>query len=229
MPPKRQPMRRPRRRATHRLRRRAKIKKPLALKMHNFVERTNPVTMIVANETAAVGLFRDFKWSYCLQVANYARIFEYYRINKAVIEFRYKGATKPAYTTMPAGTSTTGTNNEIVNEVNPVLYFKVDHNDINADSLSTMKESLRTHEHQFTNNRPNFTITLKPAIQAEAYKTALSTAYRPKWGQWLSTNDDTVPHYGLKAYCVAGATTSSANLGEVEVTTKIYFSAKCNE
>lgn len=204
----------------------AYVKKPLALKTHNFVERTEPQLLRVASEGAAVGMFRDFTWNQCLQVGNYANIFEYYKINKVVVEFRYKGATKPAYTTI---NGTGSTNNEIVNEVNPVLYFKVDHNDINADTLATMKNSLRTHEKQLTNDKPNFSITLKPAIQAEAYKTAISTAYRPKWNQWLSTLDATVPHYGLKAYAVAGNAASSVNMGEIEVTTKIYFSCKCNE
>lgn len=198
---------------------------PLALKTHNFVERCQPQELIVANESSAVGLFRNFSLSQCLQVAHYQALFEYYKINKVVVEFRYKGAETPAYTTIN-GTGTT--NNEIINEINPVLYFKVDHNDVNADTLAVMKESLRTREHQLSNNKPNFTITLKPAVQAEAYKTAISTAYRPKWGQWLSTLDDTVPHYGLKVYAVAGAG-NAPTMGKIEVQTKIYFSAKCNE
>lgn len=209
-------------------RRSYRYRKPLALKTHSFVERCQPQLLRVANESAAVGLFRNFALSQCLQVGNYTEIFEYYKINKVVVEFRYKGATRPAYTTLPAGNSTTGTNNEIVNEINPVLYFKVDHNDITADSLSTLKESMRTREKQLSNNSPNFSITLKPAIQAEAYKTAITSAYRPKWNQWLSTTDDGVPHYGLKVYAVAG-NGNNPNMGEIEVTSKIYFSCKCNE
>ena len=201
------------------------IKRPLALKPHSFVERCTAQELIVANESAAVGLFRNFSLSQCLQVAHYQALFEYYKINKVVVEFRYKGAETPAYTTIN-GTGTQ--NNEIINEINPVLYFKVDHNDVTADSLAKLKESGRTREKQLSNNSPNFTITLKPAVQAEAYKTAITTAYRPKWGQWLSTNDDTVPHYGLKCYAVAGAG-NSPNMGKIEVQTKIYFTCKCNE
>lgn len=205
-------------------------RKALALKEHHFVERCQPQELTVANEATAVGLFRDFTWAQCLQVGSYADIFEYYRINKVVVEFRYKGAETPAYTSVPATSSGTqpAYAQEIVNEINPVLYFKVDHNDINADSLNTMKESMRTKEKQLTNNSPNFSIVLKPAIQAEAYKTALTTAYRPKWGQWLSTSDDTVPHYGLKVYAVAGKANANT-MGKIEVQTKIYFSCKCNE
>lgn len=229
MPPKRGRPRKARRTVgTQTYRRKTKIRRPLALQLHNFVERCQPQELTVASESAAVGLFRNFSLSQCLQVGHYAAIFEMYKINKVVVTFRYKGAQTPAYTTLPAGNSSAGTNNEIINEINPVLYFKVDHNDINSDTLNDMKESMRTKEHQFTNNRPNFDITLKPAIQAEAYKTALTTAYRPKWGEWLSMDDDTVPHYGLKCYAVAGLG-NNPNMGKIEVQTKIYFSAKSNE
>lgn len=202
-----------------------RIRKPLALQTHNFVERCLPQQLVVDPEAVAVGLFKDFSLSHCLQVGHYTQLFEYYKINKVVVDFRYKGPSTPAYTTIN-GTGTTA--NEIVNEINPVLYFKVDHNDINADSLLTLKESMRTREHQFTNSRPNFTITLKPALRTEAYKSSVATTYLPKWGQWLSTLDDTVPHYGLKCYAVAGLASSTFQ-GSIEVNTKIYFSCKCNE
>lgn len=217
-------------RAWKRRRKTKKIRRPLALKMHNFVERCTPSLMTVAQESSATGLFRSFTLSQCLQVSHYKELFEYYKINKVVLEFRYKGAATPAYTSVPASSSGTQAAYamEIKNEINPILYFKVDHNDETADSLNTLKESTRTREHQFTNDKPNFTIQIKPAILGEAYKTAIATAYRPKWNQWLSTADDTVPHYGFKAYAVAGLG-NNVNMGQIEVQQKIYFSVKCNE
>ena len=205
-------------------------RKSLALKPHAFVERCNPQELTVANESVAVGLFRNFSLSQVLDVANYTRLFEYYKLNKVVVEFRYKGASTPAYASVPAttGGAQPAYNQEIINEINPVLYFKVDHNDSTADSLATLKKSMRTREKQLSSNNPNFTITLKPAVQTEAYKSAVTTTYIPKWGQWLSTQDDTVPHYGLKVYAVAGVG-NSPNMGKIEVTSKIYFTCKNNE
>lgn len=225
MPPKRQARRVARKSQMRFGKNKRRLRTPLALVKHDFCERCEPQYLRVANESAAVGLFRNFSLSQCLQVAPYVAIFEYYKINKVVVEFRYRGAATPAYTTID-GTGTQ--NNEIVNEINPVLYFKVDHNDVTAQTLGTMKESMRTHEKQLSSDNPNFTITLKPAIQAEAYKTALTTGYMPKWGQWLSTLDDTLPHYGLKVYAVAGSG-NNPNMGQIEVQTKIYFSCKNNE
>ena len=114
------------------------------------------------------------------------------------------------------------------NECNPILYFKVDHNDINPDPLLAMKESMKTHEHQFSNDKPNFTIQLKPAVQSEAFKSATATTYIPKWKQQLSTADGTIPHFGLKAYAI-GFKNAYLDPGIIEVTYKMYFTMKNNE
>ena len=202
-------------------RRRMRVRKPIALKPHTFVERLTSDTITINTEASASGLFKTFNLDQISQASSYKDLFEYYTINKIVAEFRYKSigtiATQGAVSSISP-----------VNEVNPVLYFKVDHNDINSDPLATMKESSKTREHQFSNSRPNFTIQLKPAVQAEAYKSSIATTYIPKWGQRLSVLDGTVPHYGLKAYCV-GYADSNASPGQVEVSYKMYFTMRNNE
>ena len=102
------------------------------------------------------------------------------------------------------------------------------HNDINPDPLLAMKESMKTHEHQFSNDKPNFTIQLKPAVQSEAFKSATATTYIPKWKQQLSTADGTIPHFGLKAYAI-GFKNAYLDPGIIEVTYKMYFTMKNNE
>lgn len=39
--------------------------------------------------------------------------------------------------------------------------------------------------------------SIKPASLTQIYESATQTAYGPKWGQWMDTNDYT-PHYGIK-------------------------------
>lgn len=201
---------------------RRKVRKPLALKPHSFVERLPSDTITINNEASAVGLFKTYSLDLVPQAAQYKQLFEYYTLNKVVVEFRYKSLGGVA------NLDQTVANRVPFNEQCPILYFKVDHNDITADTLATMKQSMKTHEHQFSNNKPNFTIQLKPAVQAEAYKSSVTTTYIPKWGQQLSTADGTVPHYGLKAYAVA-ATDSAVSSGQIEVTHKLYFTLKNNE
>ena len=111
------------RRGFNRLRRRpVRPRKQLALTTHNFVERTLPQTLTVANESSATGLFKQFSLSQCFQVAHYVALFEYYKINKVVVEFRYKGATTPAYANIPA--SSTGTQ--------PAYAMEIDAHIVNA-------------------------------------------------------------------------------------------------
>lgn len=202
-------------------RRRRRYKVPLALKQHNFCER-NVATVSLGIGTDASpgnGLQRSFSLDQIRNASQYTALFEYYRIDKVVVKFRYKSAGVQAYSNT--------TDVILHNEQNPVLYFKVDHNDVDQDSLSVLKDSMKTKAHVFTNDKSEFVITLKPAIQSEAYKSALTTTYIPKWGQWLSTEDPTVPHYGLKAIAVGPNNTQSNGALDIEFIT--YFSMKNNE
>jgi len=199
-----------------------RYRKPLALKRHTFCERsTIETTLTVANEASAVGMIKEFSLNEIAQSGSYISLFEEYQINKVVVNFRYKSTGQYAYETGSAVN---------MNEINPVLYFKVDHNDENLETLSDLKKSTKTREFQFTNAKPNFDITLKPAclIDVNNIHGALGIAHRPKWKVWLPMDESSVSHYGLKAYCVANS--SGAHIpGAVIVTYKIYFSAKNNE
>jgi len=203
-----------------RVRRRNRTRrKPLALKQHAFCERAeNEREIRIDTEAAAAGVFESFTLTKMRQQSAYCSLFEFYRIDKVVATFRYKG-----------GTAQIAVDNDYTtNEVNPLLYFKVDHNDETADTLSTLKDSLKTKTHMFTNNKPEFSIQLKPAIQMEMFKSSLTTAYTPKWGTWIPTTDPTVPHYGLKTYAIAFKS-ASYNPGTIAVSFKYYVSFKNNE
>lgn len=206
-----------RKRGRPRGRRNRKRKTPLALQMHNFVERATIDNEITINtEASATMMAKTFQLQNMLQYSAYADLFEYYRINKIVVTFRYKanGKASASYNTQ--------------NEINPLLYWKVDHDDVDNTTLAHLKESMKTKTHQLSNSKPNFSITLKPAIQAEAYRTSLTTGYAPKWGQWLRTSDGAIPHYGLKVYAIAH---KDANFdpGTITVEYKYYVSMKNND
>lgn len=189
--------------------------------MHNFCERHQAtVSLGIGTDSApGSGLQKTFSLDQVRNASSYTALFEYYRIDKVIVKFRYKGPGTQAYSNT--------TDVILHNEQNPVLYFKVDHNDVDADSLSVMKDSMKTKAHVFRNNESEFVIQLKPAIQTEAYKSALATTYIPKWGQWLSCDDPTVPHYGLKAIAIGPDNTQTNGALDIEFIT--YFSCKNNE
>lgn len=193
-----------------------RARRPLALKTHSFVERRISEQNLPINGS---GFFTTFQLDDCYNKVSYSKLFEYYKLDKIIVEFAYKADGNPSQTL-------TGTNLTTPNEQNPMIYFKVDHNDITNDTLDVMKASARTRKFQFTNNNPNFTIQIKPAVQDEVYKSAVASTYVPKWGQWLTMNDLTVPHYGLKCYAVGP---SAQNYGVILITMKYYFSCKNND
>jgi len=197
-------------------------KQPLALKMHNFVERSTITTNLqIGPEASATGMIKEFSLNEIAQNGNYIALFEEYKIDKVVASFRYKSVGQYGYETGAALN---------MNEINPVLYFKVDHNDENLETLAELKQSAKCREFQFTNNKPNFDVVLKPAclIDVNNIHGALGIAHRPRWGLWLPTDENAISFYGLKAYCVASA--SGAHVpGSLEVTYKIYFSMKNND
>lgn len=199
-----------------------RIQKPLALKPHSFCERVIEEDLLPVN---GAGYFKSFAIQDIYNSTSYQKLFEYYKLNKVVITLRYKAEGQVRQDSVV----TTSPGTQSVNEVNPLVYFKVDHNDVTADSLATMKASMRTKEMQFTNNKPKMTIVLKPAILEEAYKSAVASTYVPKWGQWLTTQDPTVPHYGIKMYATASGAAATNLYGSILVQRTYYFTCKNNE
>lgn len=199
-----------------------RIRKPLALRPHNFCERVVEEDLLPVN---GAGLFKSFALQDVYNTTSYQKLFEYYKINKVVITLRYKADGQVRQDSVV--TSSPGT--QSVNEVNPLVWFKVDHNDVAADTLDQMKASMRTKEMQFTNNKPKLTIVLKPAILEEAYKSTVASTYVPKWGQWLTTQDPTVPHYGIKMYATASGAAATNLYGSILVQRTYYFTCKNNE
>ncbi len=195
-------------------------KVPLALQKHSFCER------VVAEENLPIngaGIFKSFAFQDIYNALSYQKLFEYYTLDKVICTLRYKADLNPELALHNvSGSSSTMT----VNESNPVIWFKVDHNDITADTLDVMKASMRTKEMQFTNDKPKIDIVLKPAILEEAYKSSIASTYVPKWGQKLTTQDPSVPHYGLKMYATGQ---SAQTYGGIVVSFKYYFTMKNNE
>ncbi|AXQ65927.1 MAG: putative capsid protein [Cressdnaviricota sp.] len=207
-----------------------KIRKPLSLKQHQFCERVIGDTIQIGNEAGqgiAPYFTKAFKFSDIPQCQQYSSIFEQYRMDKVVVTFRYKGIALPAL--LNAGPA-------MINELNPVLYWKVDHNDLNTNTLAYMKQSTRTKSHVFTNSNSEFTISLKPASQKllirQLQPTVTSTNI-PAWKQWIDADGQAGPgssveHLGLKAYCL-GYASLDFKPGYLDVEYKYYFSMKCNE
>jgi len=200
-----------------------RFRKKVALKSHQFMEKFEAEialnsTTLGADGTLSTGYGRSFKLDDINQVASYKELFDSFTINKVVAEIRYDITTS----TMIAS--------NVGNPVYPLLMIKNDHNDVGPNAWQTMLESekARTVQIRPSMNRP-VSHVLKPAVQVEAYKTALSSAYQPKWNCELRSIDSATPHYGLKIQVKTAPGNANVDLGKIHITYKMYFTMKNGE
>lgn len=194
-------------------------RKRLALRPHNFVEKFEQVislnsSTLDSNGHLITGYGRFFKLDDIPQAASYKELFDSFIIRKIVAEIRYD--VTYAYDS--------GTRNP-VNPVYPVLLIKNDHNDVDSQSYERLIESDKTRQVQM---KPGVCIkhVLKPAVQVEAYKTALASAYQPKWNCELRSADSATPHYGLKIQVKTQPANADINLGSIQIAYRMYFTMK---
>ncbi len=205
-----------RRKVTRRFRR----KKKLALRAHRFVERVEdriPLnsSTLQADGTLLVNYKRTFQMSDIPQWASYKALFDDYILSKVVLTMRFNHMIATYTSATP-----------IVNEIKPLLLIKTDHNDASTGvSWDDLKESEKARLVQMVGGKP-VTHVLKPAVQVEAYKTAIASAYCAKFNTSIRTVDDSVPHYGLKIQVKTAPGPAVYDFGSINLEYKYYFTMK---
>lgn len=202
-----------------------KIRKPLAIKPHNFCERfeenirlDNTIVNTAGNLTNTIS--KKFSFDMIPQHPQYADLFDEYKINKVVATFRWS----------PSQYVVVNSSASYSSNLSPLLYFKVDHNDDSADSLVELKKSMKTHLKQLKYDEP-FTIQLKPASQV-LVDANIGNTFTPKWNRYITTQVLDVNHLGLKLQVqvpVDVGVSSNYDMGRIDIEYKMYFTMRCNE
>lgn len=224
MPPKRG---RPKGRKNKRKRynRIGRPQKPLALKPHTFCERFEENIRLIspiinASGNLATTSTKKFSFDMIPQHASYAELFDEYKINKVVATFRWS----PSQYVLVNSTAAYSTN------LSPLLFFKVDHNDDVAQSLTELKKSMKTKYKMLKYDEP-FTIQLKPASQI-LVDANIGNTFTPKWDRYITTQVLDVNHLGLKLQVqvpVDVGSSTNYDMGKIDIEYKMYFTMKCNE
>ena len=179
-------------------------------KTHSFTRCTRPITYSLDTTTNWVPNTLTFQLEDIINVSDFTNLFDQFKINKVVLTLRWS----------PRANTYTSTNTYASTGVyNPVLYYYTDHDD--DDPVAEQADMLEVQRHKSRRilpSRPIY-ITVKPAVQAMAYQTALTTAYGPKWGMKLNMDDVSAPHYGLKM----GVNKLGVDLGSITIDVKYYF------
>jgi hypothetical protein len=197
------------------------IRKPLALKAHNFVEKfEQTITMdsstLTSGGNLATGYGRTFALDDIAQVASYKELFDSFIIRKVVAEIRFDWT----YNNFADAAA-----NRPVNPIYPILLIKNDHNDVGSETYAALLESQKTRQVQMKAQQV-VSHVLKPAVQVEAYKTALASSYQPKWNCELRSTDSATPHYGIKIQVKTAPGNVNVSLGSLNITYKMYFTMK---
>ncbi len=140
-------------------------------------------------------------------------VFDQYRITKVVIHH-----TSISQGIVQASTGANGVN------VPPTFLICTDYDDsVAPGTLDVIRE------YQTCQNKPvnkNFSYTIFPQSSTMVYEGVASTGYATKYGQWLSTNDPAVPHYGVKWGINTNALTGAADAFGFTREVEIWFECK---
>lgn len=147
-------------------------------------------------------IFNDIRGS-----ADFVAMFDMYRINKIVYKFQL-------YTDPSAQTA--------VNSVWPTLYWAIDHDSATTPAnINELRERGNCKSRQLSPHRP-VKVIFRPACQSLIFR-GVTSAYAPKYKQWLDMASGDVPHYGLM---VGAENVGPANQYRMKIERILYFSCK---
>lgn len=122
--------------------------------------------------------------------SDFTTLYDLYRILKVVVKFRL--INNPDATSLPFTAATTNAAN-----CYPRLWYCPDYDDSNSETWTQLRERAKT-KCKILKPNAHVTIPVRPAVLSQVYRSAVTTAYAPKWKQWLDVAASDTPHYSLK-------------------------------
>lgn len=188
-----------------------RFKRAVGFGTHSFTRNSRALLYDITDELLQwVPLNLVFKLSDVINVSDFTNLFDQFRISKVQLTLRWS----PNHAVY-----NTNNTNQGQGVYNPILYYLTDHND--SDIITNQQNMLEIQKHKSVRLSPQrpVKITVKPAVLAQAYQTAVSTAYGPKWNMKLNMDDNTTPHYGLKM----GVSKIGEDFGKISIDVKYHF------
>jgi len=199
-------------------RRLTRSKRGSSLSLHRYSRYGLASTITLTNTEDSTAY--SFAFNDIISSSEFAALYDRYRLDKVIVKLQL--VNNPSATW--AANTSSGSNNSL--NWFPKVWSITDHDDSNTETIAQMKERSGVKCRIL---QPNKTLTyaIRPAIAAMMYKTATTTGYGPKWGQWIDMNDIGVPQYGLKlAFDMQGLDPISTDGFKVNVEKKFYFTCK---
>jgi len=163
-----------------------------SLKEHRYSRYTLASTLSV--QAVENNFAYSFEFNNIINSAEFSSLYDRYRLDYVIVKFQLINNPNQSYSVngsvAPPGTANTC-------NFFPKMWSVIDYDDSSTETIAQIKERSGC---KCKILEPNKTLVykIKPAISAMMYKTATTTGYGPKWGQWIDFQDIAVPHYGLK-------------------------------
>lgn len=200
---------------------RPRARKGFSLNTHSFSRFTAASTSLVDGTELDVGY--EFKFSDMVAFSEFSNLFDRYKIDSVVQTFQLVNNPSSAYKLNESNPLAAAAN---VSNFYPKMWYIHDYDDSTAESIGTLKERVGVKCRILQPNKV-IKITTKPAIAIQTYRTATTTGYGPKWGQYIDMNTTDVPHYGLKvAFDTNAIDPVDTQPFRIRVETKYYFTCK---
>lgn len=173
------------------------------------VRAAEPITLDVKDGRLYGAL--EFKLSSVAQYGDFTNLFDQYRIDKVLVTF------------YPLWTGKDVPNNA-TNAIVPIMCTATDLDDAGVPaSLDYLNAKPEVQYHR--TDKP-FSVWIKPHVDTEIYRSAVTTGYGNAKNVWIDSLSSDIPHYGLK-YAIlgdGGFGIGSNGLGIMQIVVKYYVS-----
>lgn len=161
-----------------------------SLNVHSFRRWAGQAAYNFASPNVELDVTHNFQIGNIVNPTEFSSLYDRYMITGVLVRIRL--INNPDAAQFP--NLTTGGN---PGNIYPRLWYCPDYDDNATETVSELKERSRTKMRVMHPDR-DIKIFVRPAVNAQLYRTAVTTGYSPKWKQWVDFAQTDVPHYGLK-------------------------------
>lgn len=153
----------------------------------------------------------------CTNYSNYCNLWDFYRLNYAVVKF-FPIRTTELVTTVEDTTPVASVTNC------PLIVSAIDHDDVGSLDYQSILNRAGSKEVMATQY---FVRKFKPAALIQLYSGGVNPSYKPSYNTWVDCNNASMSHYGFKA-CMQPSAPAGIYGYNVRISLYVSFKGRIN-